>query len=63
MKVNITSIVEMGNEIHEYLSVNSKLSDSKTPTVIDKTINFIDSHDQYFVFINLVFYRYIYCVK
>jgi len=49
-----TKLVEMGNEIHEYLSVNSKLSDSKTPTVIDKTINFIDSHDQYFVFINLM---------
>ena len=48
-----TKLVEMGNEIHEYLSIKSKLSDSKTPAVIDKTINFIDSHDKYFVFINL----------
>ncbi len=49
-----TKLVEMGNEIHEYLSTKSTLSDSKTPAVIDKTINFISSHDQYFVFINLM---------
>jgi arylsulfatase A-like enzyme len=49
-----TKIVEVGNEIHEFLSTKNKLADSKTPSVIDKTINFIDSHEQYFVFINLM---------
>lgn len=47
-------IVELGNEIHEFLSINSSSSDSKTPNIINKTIDFISSNDDYFIFINLM---------
>lgn len=47
-------LVNVGNEIHEYLA-GSEGADSKTPTVIDRTIEFIDDTDEpYFSFINLM---------
>jgi arylsulfatase A-like enzyme len=47
-------IVEVGNTIHERLA-GGEGADSKTPAVIDKTIDFIDDGDDpWFSFINLM---------
>jgi arylsulfatase A-like enzyme len=47
-------LVNAGNEIHEYLA-SGEGADSKTPAVIDRTIEFIDSTEEpYFSFINLM---------
>jgi arylsulfatase A-like enzyme len=47
-------LVNLGNEIHEYLA-SGEGADSKTPAVIDRTIEFIDATDDpYFSFINLM---------
>ncbi|WP_435077545.1 sulfatase [Halococcus sp. AFM35] len=47
-------LVNLGNEIHEYLA-SGEGADSKTPAVIDRTIEFIDSTEEpYFSFINLM---------
>lgn len=46
-------LVEVGNLIHEYLETGEG-ADSKTPRVIDRTIEFIQDHEDYFVFINLM---------
>jgi arylsulfatase A-like enzyme len=47
-------LVDIGNRIHEYLA-GGEGADSKTPAVIDQTIEFIDSTEKpYFSFINLM---------
>jgi len=47
-------LVSAGNAIHEYLA-GGEGADSKTPAVIDSTIEFIDSTDEpYFAFMNLM---------
>ena len=47
-------LVNAGNEIHEFLA-SGEGADSKTPAVIDRTIEFIDGTDEpYFSFINLM---------
>lgn len=47
-------LVSVGNKIHEY-TASGDGADSKTPQVIDRTIDFIDdADDDYFAFINLM---------
>ncbi|NHN60655.1 MULTISPECIES: sulfatase [Halorussus] len=47
-------LVSVGNKIHEY-TASGEGADSKTPEVIDRTIEFIDdADDDYFAFINLM---------
>ncbi|MDY6819054.1 MAG: sulfatase [Halobacteriales archaeon] len=47
-------LVSLGNTAHEYFA-GAEGADSKTPTVIDRTIEFIDdSEEPYFAFINLM---------
>jgi len=47
-------IVNVGNVAHEYLA-NGSRADSKTPAIIDETIEFIDDTDgPYFAFCNLM---------
>jgi arylsulfatase A-like enzyme len=47
-------LVNLGNEIHEFLA-SGEGADSKTPAVIDRTIEFIDSTEEpYFSFVNLM---------
>ena len=48
-------LVELGNEIHEYLA-DGDGADSKTPAIIDRTCEFIDTNadDRWFAFINLM---------
>ncbi|WP_435196893.1 sulfatase [Natronomonas sp. EA1] len=46
-------LVELGNDIHEYFA-GAEGADSKTPEVIDNTIEFIDDSDDFFAFINLM---------
>ncbi|ELZ95215.1 arylsulfatase, choline-sulfatase [Haloferax mucosum ATCC BAA-1512] len=46
-------LVSLGNTAHEYLASGDG-ADSKTPTVIDETIAFIDDSDEFFAFINLM---------
>jgi arylsulfatase A-like enzyme len=47
-------LVNLGNEVHEYLA-SGEGADSKTPAVIDRTIEFIDETDgPYFSFVNLM---------
>lgn len=47
-------LVNAGNVIHEYFASNQQ-ADSKTPAVIDRTIEFIDETDEpYFTFLNLM---------
>jgi arylsulfatase A-like enzyme len=46
-------LVEVGNWFHERFA-GSEGADSKTPAVIDRTIEFIDAHEEYFAFINLM---------
>ncbi|MFC7044829.1 sulfatase [Halobacteriaceae archaeon GCM10025711] len=47
-------LVNVGNEIHERLSASGD-GDTKTPAIIDRTIEFIDDADEpYFAFVNLL---------
>ncbi|MFB6174340.1 MAG: sulfatase [Halobacteriales archaeon] len=46
-------LVELGNAVHERFA-SGEGADSKTPQVIDRTIEFIDAHEEYFAFINLM---------
>ena len=46
-------LVALGNRFHEHLA-GSEGADSKTPAVVDRTIDFIDDNDDYFAFINLM---------
>lgn len=47
-------LVNAGNVVHEYFASNQQ-ADSKTPAVIDQTIEFIDSTEEpYFTFLNLM---------
>jgi arylsulfatase A-like enzyme len=46
-------LVEIGNRFHEHFAGGDG-ADSKTPQVIDRTIEFIDDHEEYFAFINLM---------
>ena len=46
-------LVSLGNTAHEYLA-GGETADSKTPTVIDRTMEFIDGADDSFAFINLM---------
>ncbi|MDS0296004.1 sulfatase [Halogeometricum luteum] len=46
-------LVSLGNTAHEYFAGGGG-ADSKTPAVIDRTAEFIDSSDESFAFINLM---------
>jgi len=46
-------LVEIGNRVHERFA-GSETADSKTPHVIDRTVEFIDANEEYFAFINLM---------
>ncbi|PSP82636.1 sulfatase [Halobacteriales archaeon QS_6_64_34] len=46
-------MVQVGNKIHEHLAEGGG-GDTKTPKVIDKTIEFVDGSDDFFAFINLM---------
>ncbi|MDS0278700.1 sulfatase [Halomicroarcula sp. S1AR25-4] len=46
-------LVQVGNKIHEHLAEGGG-GDTKTPQVIDKTIDFVDESDDFFAFINLM---------
>ncbi|MFQ3318540.1 MAG: arylsulfatase A-like enzyme [Natronomonas sp.] len=46
-------LVELGNEVHEYLA-SGEGEASKTPRIIDNTIDFVDDNDEWFAFINLM---------
>jgi len=46
-------MVQVGNKIHEHLAEGGG-GDTKTPQVIDKTIEFVDGSDDFFAFINLM---------
>jgi arylsulfatase A-like enzyme len=46
-------MVQVGNKIHEHLAEGGG-GDTKTPAVVDKTMDFVDESDQFFAFINLM---------
>ncbi|PSP63395.1 sulfatase [Halobacteriales archaeon QH_8_67_36] len=46
-------LVQVGNKFHEHFAEEGG-SDTKTPQVIDRTIDFIDGSDDFFAFINLM---------
>ncbi|KAB1197649.1 MULTISPECIES: sulfatase [Haloferax] len=46
-------LVSLGNTAHEYLA-GGEGADSKTPAVVDQTIDFVDDSDQFFAFVNLM---------
>ncbi|MBB6647317.1 sulfatase [Halobellus ruber] len=46
-------LVSLGNTAHEYLA-GGDTADSKTPAVIDRTMEFVDDADNSFAFINLM---------
>ncbi|MEF8913355.1 sulfatase [Natronomonas sp.] len=46
-------LVEFGNEIHEYLA-SGEGEASKTPRIVDNTMDFVDDNDDWFAFINLM---------
>lgn len=47
-------LVSLGNKVHEYTASGGG-ADSKTPQVVDRTIEFIDdADDDYFAFVNLM---------
>ena len=46
-------LVQLGNKLHEHFAEEGG-GDTKTPQVIDKTIDFIDDSDDFFAFINLM---------
>ncbi|WP_251328908.1 sulfatase [Haloplanus pelagicus] len=46
-------LVSLGNVAHEYLA-GGEGADSKTPAVIDRTMEFVDDSEDWFAFINLM---------
>ena len=46
-------LVEFGNTLHEHFA-GGEGADSKTPEVIDRTIEFMDENEEFFAFINLM---------
>ncbi|RDZ66175.1 sulfatase [Haloferax sp. Atlit-12N] len=46
-------LVSLGNTAHEYLA-GGEGADSKTPAVIDQTIDFVDDSEEFFAFVNLM---------
>jgi arylsulfatase A-like enzyme len=46
-------LVELGNDVHEHLA-DGEGADSKTPEVIDRTMEFMADNDEFFAFINLM---------
>ncbi len=46
-------LVQVGNKLHEHLAEEGG-GDTKTPQVIDRTIDFVDESDDFFAFINLM---------
>ena len=46
-------LVSLGNTAHEYLA-GGEGADSKTPSVIDRTQEFVSDSDEWFAFINLM---------
>ncbi|WP_430639143.1 sulfatase [Haloferax volcanii] len=46
-------LVSLGNTAHEYLA-GGEGADSKTPAVVDQTIDFIDDSEGFFAFVNLM---------
>ncbi|MFK8214813.1 sulfatase [Haloferax volcanii] len=46
-------LVSLGNTAHEYLA-GGEGADSKTPAVVDQTIDFIDDSEEFFAFVNLM---------
>jgi arylsulfatase A-like enzyme len=46
-------LVELGNDVHEYLA-DGEGADSKTPAVIDQTMEFMDQNETFFAFVNLM---------
>ncbi|SEO59319.1 Sulfatase [Halogranum amylolyticum] len=46
-------LVSLGNTAHEYLA-GGEGADSKTPAVVDQTMEFVDDSEQFFAFINLM---------
>jgi arylsulfatase A-like enzyme len=46
-------LVELGNTVHEYLA-SGEGGDTKTPEVIDRTIDFVDEAEDWFAFVNLM---------
>jgi arylsulfatase A-like enzyme len=53
MRKAANRLVELGNDVHEYLA-DGEGADSKTPKVIDQTIEFMDANEDFFAFINLM---------
>ncbi|WP_255151225.1 sulfatase [Halorarius halobius] len=53
MRAVANRLVELGNEVHEYFA-GGEGADSKTPDVIDNTIEFVDDSEEWFAFINLM---------
>ena len=46
-------LVSLGNTAHEYLA-GGEGADSKTPSVIDQTMEFVDDSEEFFAFVNLM---------
>ncbi|MFC7018108.1 MULTISPECIES: sulfatase [Haloarcula] len=46
-------LVQVGNKLHEHLAEEGG-GDTKTPQVIDRTLDFVDGSDDFFAFINLM---------
>ena len=46
-------LVQLGNKLHEHFAEEGG-GDTKTPEVIDRTIDFVDDADDFFAFINLM---------
>jgi arylsulfatase A-like enzyme len=46
-------LVELGNDVHEHFA-GAEGADSKTPKVIDQTIEFMDENEEFFAFVNLM---------
>ena len=46
-------LVSLGNTAHEYLA-GGEGADSKTPAVVDRTMEFVDDSEQFFAFVNLM---------
>ena len=46
-------LVELGNTLHEHFA-GGEGADSKTPEVVDRTIDFMDDNEEFFAFINLM---------
>ncbi|WP_226022681.1 sulfatase [Halomicrobium salinisoli] len=46
-------LVQLGNKVHEHLAEEGG-GDTKTPQVIDRTMDFVDDSEQFFAFVNLM---------